>query len=111
MKHWGNVYIKPLLSLIFLLTAAHEVVIAEVQGLFLNDTHVLSGIRSVNVELGTIDPDAVRDGLRREEIRAFVEAKLRGIGIKILTDEQRFTTPGSPRLLVRIRAAKEVQSD
>ncbi len=66
----------------------------------------LRGLTGVGVVIEEISSDAQADGLSVEEIRTAVELILRSSRIRILTRSERFKTPSSPYLYVRVSALK-----
>ena len=59
----------------------------------------LQGLKGVHVVVEDLDPDVERDGLTQKQFRTDVELRLRKGGIRVLTREQRRTTPGHPYLV------------
>lgn len=66
------------------------------------DKDSLRDIKSVFVAIEPIRAEAGNFGLTQEKIRADVELKLKGAGIKVLSDEEWLEVPGSPRLYINI---------
>jgi hypothetical protein len=64
----------------------------------------LRGLTGVGVSVESFSSE-VKDKLPfdKNQIRADVELKLRKAGIKVLSDEERFNTPGMPFLYVRVQ--------
>lgn len=61
----------------------------------------LRGIKGVLVVVTGISPEAERDGLRKADLQADVEARLKQAGIRVLSRAERFQAPGQPHLYVR----------
>lgn len=55
------------------------------------------GLKAVAVFVEEIEPEAVTDGLSKEEIQTEVEAKLREAGIKVIPAEKCLNLPTSPQ--------------
>jgi hypothetical protein len=66
----------------------------------------LKGLTGVYVRISPA-PDAAQIGLSEVQVQADVELRLRTAGIKVLTQEQWFTTPGMPALWVSLGTAKK----
>lgn len=62
----------------------------------------LRGLLGIGVAVEDLSPDAKKHGLTEERIKTDVELRLRTAGIKVLTDEERLKTPGSPYLYVNV---------
>jgi hypothetical protein len=62
----------------------------------------LRGLSGVGVLIEDLDDDAKRVGLSTDQIQTDVELKLRLAGIKVLTKEERYLTPGHPYLYVNL---------
>jgi hypothetical protein len=60
----------------------------------------LVGLKGVYVWVSGIKPEVERLGLTKDQIRIDVELKLRKAGVRVLTKEERFETPGAPSLEV-----------
>lgn len=61
----------------------------------------LKGIKGVLVVVTGISPEAERDGLKKADLQADVEGRLRQAGIRVLSRAERFQAPGQPHLYVR----------
>jgi Putative peptidoglycan binding domain len=66
----------------------------------------LRGLQGVGVLVERIAPDAERDGLARHQVQTDVELRLRQTGIRVLSHEERRTTPGRPYLYINVNAHK-----
>jgi len=66
----------------------------------------LLGLRGVYVLIENLKPNLEKDGLTREQLLTDVELKLRKAGIRVLTEEESYNTPGLPCLYARINAIK-----
>jgi hypothetical protein len=75
-----------------------------------NTADALKGLAGVQA-LVSVDPDAVHDGLRQEEVQTDVELKLRLAGIKVLTADETRKTPGVPFLAVTIGTSKQADGN
>jgi hypothetical protein len=62
----------------------------------------LRGLQGVKVLIEDLGSDIERLGLIKNQLSMDVEAKLRKAGIKVLTQEECFKTPGEPYLYVNI---------
>jgi hypothetical protein len=65
-----------------------------------DEQKVLVGLKGVFVEGGIDNPKG--SGLTKDQIKTDVELQLRKAGIKVLTNEERLTTPGQPYLSVLV---------
>ena len=70
----------------------------------------LRGLQGVRVVVENIHPEAERDGLTRSQLQVVVELELRKAGIKVLTEEEQSSTPGSPFLYVNVTAVRRKAS-
>jgi putative peptidoglycan binding protein len=66
----------------------------------------LRGLSGVAVIVESMDPEAERDGLMKSQVQTEVELRLRQAGIRVLSREDRLTTPGKPFLYINIHASK-----
>ena len=66
----------------------------------------LEGLQGIAVMVLPTNPDAERNGLKREQIQTDLELKLRKAGIKILTDRE-LEKPGFPYLNVNVNVTKD----
>ena len=66
----------------------------------------LRGLAGVAVTIEDIAADAERDGLTENQLQADVEGQLRQAGIRVLTEDERLRTPGTPTLSVRVGTYK-----
>lgn len=66
----------------------------------------MRGIKGFRVSVDAPNPELEKDGLRREEVRQELTAKIEKAGVKILWDEEWRKTPGKPVLSVSIQAVK-----
>ena len=66
----------------------------------------LKGLSGVGVLLADLAAETERDGLTKAAIQTDVELKLRLAGIRVLTVEQVWRTPGSPYLYVNVLCGK-----
>ena len=64
------------------------------------------GLKEVGVFVEDIDPEAIKDGLSKEQIKTDVESKLREAGIKVVPVEKSLSLPTSPYLYVIISTVK-----
>ena len=62
----------------------------------------LRGLQGVGVLVEQLPPEVENEGLRRNQIQAEVESKLRMAGIKVLTKEECAKTPGEPYLYINL---------
>jgi|SRR5689334_16828984 len=66
----------------------------------------LVGLPGVYVLVERIDNEAQRDGLDTLQVRIDVEVKLRQAGIRVLSEQEAFSTAGAPNLYVDIQTVK-----
>ena len=67
----------------------------------------LQGLPGVGVVIGSVMPDAQKDGLSEDSIRTAVEFILRSIGIRVLTLSERLVTPSEPLLHVNVNTQQD----
>lgn len=89
------------IALLFTWSASLAVSIAESIG-----HESLRGLQGVMVVVEKIQPEAERDGLTKSQLQVGVELELRKSGIKVLTKEERLSTPGGPYLYVNVNLRK-----
>ena len=70
----------------------------------------LAGLQGISLAVLPPNPDAERNGLKREQIEKDVEAKLRKAGIKILTGRE-IEKGGFPYLNINVNAEKDKKPD
>ncbi|MHC4394076.1 MAG: hypothetical protein ACYS1A_00340 [Planctomycetota bacterium] len=95
----------------WILTAALAVCIAGVWAVRsfaeLTDKQLsLNNIEALYVFTQGFTEEAKKAGLKKEPIQSYVEAKLKGAGIKIASEEEGLELPGRPVLYVNITARK-----
>ena len=61
----------------------------------------LKGLKGVLVVVTGISPEAEKDGLKKADLQADVEERLRRAGLRVLSRNERFQAPGQPHLFVR----------
>ena len=66
----------------------------------------LAGLKGLSIVVEDLSPEAEKDGLSSATLQADLEAKVRGAGISVLTDDQAGRAPGSPHLYLKISAMK-----
>ncbi|MFH1902862.1 MAG: hypothetical protein ABIK20_02245 [Candidatus Omnitrophota bacterium] len=66
------------------------------------------GLKEVAVFVENIDPEAIKDGLNKEQIKTDVELRLREAGIKVVPVEKCLNLPTSPYLYVIVNTVKFV---
>ena len=64
------------------------------------------GLKEVGVFVEDIDPEAIKDGLSKEQIKTDVESKLREAGIKVVPVEKSLPLPTSPYLYIIVNTVK-----
>jgi len=62
----------------------------------------LVGLKGVEVGVENVNPQAERLGLTAALIKTDIELRLRKAGVKVLTAEEKFDTPGMPWLYVNL---------
>jgi hypothetical protein len=67
----------------------------------------LMDLQGISVMVPPINPDAERDGLKREQILTEIELRLRKGGIKILTDKEIMKIRNFPYLNVTVNSVKD----
>jgi hypothetical protein len=69
------------------------------------DQRTLEGLKGVQVLVEDMKPEAERLGLTKAQIQTDVESRLRQGGVKVLTDQERLKTPGTPYLYVNVNTS------
>jgi hypothetical protein len=67
----------------------------------------LRGLAGVTVVIEPLHATAERDGLSQRQLQADVERQLQAAGIRVLTQDEWRSTPGSPYLYVNVSALKK----
>jgi len=62
----------------------------------------LRGLKGVGVLVEKLPAEVEKEGLNRLQLQLEVESKLRMAGIKVLTREEVFKTPGEPHLYINV---------
>ena len=68
----------------------------------LSNRATLQGLKGVGVLVEKLPPEVEQEGLKRDQVQMEVESKLRTAGIKVLTKEEAFNTPGEPFLYINL---------
>ena len=96
----GRVFSVTLL-LIFLFTLS-----LSTSSLFALNTEInratLRGLKGVRVLIEDLPPEAEQAGLTKNQLQNDVESKLQGAGIKTLSQEECFKTPGEPYFYINV---------
>jgi hypothetical protein len=67
----------------------------------------LRGLPGVSVVVEPLQANAEQDGLTQQQLHADVERQLRAAGIRVLTQDEWRSTPGSPYLYINVSALKK----
>jgi len=67
-----------------------------------SDRATLRGVEGMYVIVEELEPEVERAGLTRHQLQTEVELRLRQVGIRVLTKEERLETPGAPWLYVNV---------
>jgi Cdc6-like AAA superfamily ATPase len=62
----------------------------------------LRGLKGIGVLVEKLPSEVEHEGLKRDQLQMEVESKLQTAGIKVLTKEEAFNTPGEPFLYINI---------
>jgi hypothetical protein len=62
----------------------------------------LRGLKGIGVLVEKLPREVEQEGLKRDQLQMEVESKLRTAGVKVLTKEEAFNTPGEPYLYINI---------
>jgi hypothetical protein len=62
----------------------------------------LKGLKGIGVLVENLPPEIEKEGLTKNQLQMEVEFKLREAGIKVLTREESFKTPGEPYLYINL---------
>lgn len=71
-----------------------------------DDWETLRGLKGIHVKIEKLRDDAKKAGLTQSILKTDVELKLRKAGIRVLTKDEIYLTPGVPHLYVNVRAIK-----
>ena len=93
-KSWLMILIAFTLSILF------ETPLFAINGK--SNLATLRGLQGIGVLVEQLLPEVENEGLRRNQIQAEVESKLRMAGIKVLTKEECAKTPGEPYLYINL---------
>ncbi len=96
MKEWLKVMIVMLSALNLTLSSP----LFAINGV--SNRATFRGLKGVGVLVEKLPPEVEQEGFKRDQIQMEVESKLRTAGIKILTKEEAFNTPGEPFLYINI---------
>jgi hypothetical protein len=69
------------------------------------EQRALRGLNGVYVLVEVLNPEAERLGLTQDQIKTDVELRLRKAGVRVLTNEDRYKTPGMPYLYVNVNTS------
>lgn len=76
------------------------------QALAARNWQSLRQVEGLEVVIGDLNPDAVKDGLNRSVLQTDVVRMLRGAGMNVVSREKRLQTPGVPWLYVSVSTVK-----
>jgi len=68
----------------------------------LSNRATLRGLKGFGVLVEKLPPEVEKEGLKSDQLQREVEIKLRTAGIKVMTKEESFKTPGEPYLYINI---------
>jgi hypothetical protein len=71
-----------------------------------NGRRSLVGLREIAVVVESLNEDVIRDGLSAQDIRTYVELRLRQSGIIVVPPESEATLPGGQYLYINVNAQK-----
>jgi hypothetical protein len=98
MKKWLKIMIVMILASASTLTLSYP--LFAVNGI--SNRATLRGLKGVGVLVEKLPPEVEQEGFKRDQLQMEVESKLRTAGIKVLTKEEAFNTPGEPFLYINI---------
>ena len=99
---WRRIVMKKLIFLIFLFFPYGSFA-QDIQEELDSRIKSLKGIEEFHILIEKLNPDIEEQGLLTEEqIKADVEQKLKSLGIKILTEEEKYSTIGFPTLYINV---------
>jgi hypothetical protein len=96
MKKW----LKVLIVMIWASTLTLSYPLFAINGV--SNRATFRGLTGVGVLVEKLPPEVEQEGLKRDQLQMEVESKLRTAGIKVLTKEEAFNTPGEPFLYINI---------
>jgi hypothetical protein len=100
MKNLLRIMMVRVLFLLLALTLTLSYPLFAVNGI--SNRATFRGLKGVGVLVEKLPPEVEQEGLKREQLQMEVESKLRAAGIKVLTKEEAFNTPGEPFLYVNL---------
>jgi hypothetical protein len=100
MKNLLRIMMVRVLFLLLALTLTLSYPLFAVNGI--SNRATFRGLKGVGVLVEKLPPEIEQEGLKREQLQMEVESKLRAAGIKVLTKEEAFNTPGEPFLYVNL---------
>ncbi len=97
-----SILISMVLSSLFLLAFTGDGITGDIE--YKRDA--LKGLEGVYVLIEPIRSEAQEDGLTDDLLQTDVELQLRKAGIRVLTKEECFETPGAPYLYINVNTVK-----
>ena len=94
------------IALLFTWSTFVSVIFAQRKRTNQEEIESLRGLQGVRVRVEDIDPEAEQDSLTKSQIQMVVESEIRKAGIKVLTEEEWFSIPGSAILSVNVNTHK-----
>jgi hypothetical protein len=93
MRDWVVKAVVAMVVLLLLPGVSHALTLSQ---------KALVGLRGVEVIVENMQPEADRRGLNRNQIQTDVELRLRKAGVRVLTEDEMWNTPGMPTLIVNV---------
>jgi hypothetical protein len=100
MKNSLRIMMVRVLFLLLALTLTLSYPLFAVNGI--SNRATLRGLKGIGVLVEKLPLEVEQEGLKRDQLQMEVESKLRTAGIKVLTKEESFKTPGEPHLYINI---------
>jgi hypothetical protein len=98
MKNSLRIMMVRVLFLLLTLTLSYP--LFAVNGI--SNRATLRGLKGIGVLVEKLPLEVEQEGLKRHQLQMEVESKLRTAGIKVLTKEEAFNTPGEPFLYINL---------
>ena len=98
MEKWVKIIILVLLVLASTLTLSCPLLAINGK----SNQATLRGLKGVGVLVEHLPPEVEKEGLTKSQLQMDIESKLKMAGIKVLTKDEVFRTPGEPHLYINV---------
>jgi ribosomal protein S8 len=80
----------------------------QVTSIIIDERDTLKGLQGVYVLVENLKPEVEKYGLTRQQLQTDVELRLRQNGIRVLSKQEQFSTPGMPYLYVNVNTMPDI---